>query len=462
MTVLIKGDRLLAVGRKDAIGVPHGAHVIPLPGKYVIPGLCDMHLHIAPREDVYPALLVANGITTVREMNGSPWHHHLRRSIEGGRLVGPRWTISSRIVDGAPSLWDGLPQPHLSVTSEKEARQAVRAAKAEGADLVKVYSRLPAGLFRVIAAEARRQGLPFAGHVPDLFDAREASDLGMRTFEHMYGLFLATARQERELRRAVARVRLDAPYYNDWFRRLHAIEWKAAAVHDRDKAARLFEQLARNGTWQTPTITMYRGLDTPAEARPPADQVKYLPASEGMQMWDYVAAEVYLRGRTPEETAQRKELFWRRIELVGALKEAGVPVLAGTDTGTAYVAAGFALHDELVWLTKAGFSSMEALQAATVEPARALGVAHERGTLTRGKAADMVVLDANPLTDIRNTRRVNAVVTRGRYIAAQARAALLADVERAAAKPVPTAQPAGHGCACHGPLVTAQDAGLRL
>ncbi|GLW96863.1 hypothetical protein Misp02_09500 [Microtetraspora sp. NBRC 16547] len=190
--------------------------------------------------------------------------------------------------------------------------------------------------------------------------------------------------------------------------------------------------LARNRTRVVPTLTVYQVLDRPDEVLDDG-RLKYVPAAVA-EGWRWALANIIKAGRTPEVTAQRYALFERRKAFVNELEEAGVPVVAGTDGGDVpFVVPGFSLHDELVNLVRSGLSPLRALRAATLEPARLLGLDDSIGTVAPGKAADLVVLDADPLADIRNTTRIHTVVTRGRVISMEQRARMLAEIESAAA-----------------------------
>jgi hypothetical protein len=452
MTVVITGERITALGPSAEVLIPRGAKTFDLTGRFLIPGLCDMHVHSGAAEINLP-LYLANGITTVREMWGQPFHHEWRDKVENGSLPGPRSVIAGTLIDGSPELWnDQAPRPGapIVVANEVEARRAVRQVKREHADFVKVYSRLSRTAFHAIADEARRQGLPFGGHCPDVVPIAEAAAVGMRSFEHLDGVWWSTSSRRRDIERELAAITIDpADAYGSWFRQVGVLEWKAATSYDRGKADALFARLRRSRSWQVPTLTMLQRLDLPGGADDP--RLRYVPREEA-EFWKQWA-DTRDQERTPEQVAQHRELFERRLRLVGAMHDAGLPILAGTDTGTTYIFPGFSLHDELALLVRAGLTPLQALQAATREPARYLGLEHSLGTVQRGNLADLVVLDADPLADIRNTQKIHAVLTRGRLIDAGQRERMLADVARAANPPGATpaaARPAVAGCGCHG------------
>lgn len=433
MTVLLRDERIVAVGRRNAVQVPAGAKVLDLSGKFVIPGLWDAHVHSIPAERISPPLYLVNGITSVREMSGSALLHKWRDRVDRGELLGPRSVIASRIVDGAPTIGD--PAAFVEVATEAQAREAVRQAELDGADFVKVYSRLPGNLHRTIAEEARRQRIPFAGHCPDAVPLSTASAAGQHSIEHLYSTWYDTSAREMELRARIAGLTIGRSDYVTWMHEIHRLEWDAAGSYSPRKAAAVFATLARNRTRIVPTLAVYRVLDRPDEVVLDDERLKYVPVAV-VEGWRWALENIVKGGWTPEETAQRHALLEQRLAFVGELARADVPVIAGTDAGDMpFVIPGFGLHDELAWLVRAGLSPLRALQAATIEPARMLGLDDTLGTVTPGKLADLVVLDADPLTDIRNTTRVHTVLTRGRVISPEQRTRMLADIAVAAAEP---------------------------
>ncbi|WP_328475945.1 amidohydrolase family protein [Actinoplanes sp. NBC_00393] len=445
--VLVRGDRVLDAGDLRRVPVPHGARVVDGRGKFLIPGLADMHTHATEIDPRDPELYAVNGVTTVRQMSSSDAVREWRAQIAAGARLGPQLIVGSAIVDGAPSLWEGLGVPHLAVADAAQARAAVREQAAAGADFIKTYTRLTSGSFHAIAAEADRLGIPFLGHVPDFVPVTDASDAGLRSIEHLFEFWYDTSRDERRLRREIARIKVAGGDYAGWFTGLHPIEYAAARTYDRDKAARVFERLARNGTHVTPTLTVHWTCDVPQDV--PHDDPRFRYASaDTLGYWQWATENIYLKGRTPRESAERRELFVRRLRLAGALARAGVPLMTGTDLGTAYLMPGFSVHDELRLLVHAGLTPAQALRAATYEPARHLGH-RDRGTIARGNVADLVLLDANPLRDIGNTTQIDSVFVRGELIDPATRQRILAEIEAAVQnKPSTGAVPAAVGCAC--------------
>ncbi|MCU1687227.1 MAG: hypothetical protein JWQ81_7966 [Amycolatopsis sp.] len=444
-TVLVQGDRITQLGRSSDVRIPAGMTVVDLRGKYLIPGLSDMHVH-SDTDQTSPALYLANGVTTVREMSGTQKNYDWRKRIDAGTLLGPRWVIGSRIVDGSPSLWDPNLLSVVEVTTEDDGRAAVRTLKAEGADFIKVYSRVPKDALYGIADEARRQRIPFVGHCPDNVPIAEAVDLGQRSVEHLFWTPFGISRKEADIRAKIAKIRLGEGDYAGWFAAIHPLEWEAVHSESRVKARQLFAKFAARGTRQVPTLVMHKALDRARELTPNDPRRKYL-SKDYWNTQDYVIQELYLNDRKPEDDAQWAAMFDYRLAIVGEMARAGVPIMTGTDTGTPEVFPGFAVHDELQLLVQAGLTPMQALQASTLEPAKFLGLEAIAGTIERGKRADLVILDADPLADIANTQRIHGVVARGRYLDPTTRQKMLDDVIAAAANAPAGTQVAA--CPCH-------------
>ena len=243
-------------------------------------------------------------------------------------------------------------------------------------------------------------------------------------------------------------MRVDGGDYAGWFTEdCTRSSYAAARSYDRGRAARVFERLARNGTRVTPTLSVHWTCDLPQDVPHDDPRFRYVSA-DMLAYWQWANENIYLKGRTPRESTERRELFGRRLRLAGALAEAGVPLMAGTDLGTTYLMPGFSLHDELHWLVRAGLTPAQALRAATHEPARFLGH-RDRGTIARGDVADLVLLDADPLRDIRNTTRIDSVIVRGRLIEPADRQRMLAAIEAAVRdRPASGVVPAAAGCGC--------------
>lgn len=427
MTVLINGNRVTSLGQTGRVRIPRGARVIDATGKYLIPGLWDMHVHITETERSLP-MFVANGVTGVRNTGGIAENlFRWRAEVASGRLLGPRIVACGPVVDGEnPSH----PDHSVIVRNAAEGRAAVISLKRQGADFIKVYDGVPRDAYFAIAEESRRRRIPFVGHVPTSVTTLEASDAGQRSIEHLGSILEGSSTAERELRSWVGPPAQPGDF-SAIPRRIAARGGRTLDTYSDERAQELFRHLVRNHTWQVPTLLVKKiwayvdDISTVEDAR-----LRYVPQSV-REEWS-PQRQLLFRYRTPEFIAYNKRLFQKEMALVGAMRRAGVEFMAGTDVGGAYTYYGFSLHDELALFVEAGFTPLEALQAATRNPARFLGRLNSRGTVERGKLADLVLLEADPLEDIRNTRRVNAVVLNGRYLPKEALQRMLADAEAAA------------------------------
>src|SRR5216684_4378958 len=261
------------------------------------------------------------------------------------------------------------------------------------------------------ADEPKRQNMVFAEHVPEFVTACEASDAGQKSIEHLTGVLVACSAKEEELRKENgARLRVDG-FRGDT---MTLEQSRALDSFDAKQAAALFARFKRNGTWMCPTLSVLRAQAFIGEADfRNGPRLTYTQNFLRKQFWDDGFG---FSSRTAEDNARARRVFQKQLEVVGMMKRAGVDFIAGTDTANPYVFPGFSLHDELALLVQAGFTPMEALQAATRDPARHLGRLDSVGTIEKGKIADLVLLDASPLTEIGNTRKINAVVVGGTLV----------------------------------------------
>jgi Amidohydrolase family len=389
--VTISGQTITSVTQNGA--PPTGARVVDGQGKFLIPGLWDMHAHIQGNEKAWLPLYIANGVTGIRDMGADlDFILDVREATASRRTLGPHIVAAGPILDDAPGDWP----LRIRVRNPDEGRATVQLLKRRGVDLIKVHNFTPRDVFFAIVEEARRQQLPVAGHVPLKVTIQEGVDAGMVTIEHMS---------------EDGRV------------------WKACsggAQYRPDSCRPFFEMLARRRVWQTPTLVASSELaviGTPASAIS-RDQLAY-------------ANKAFL-----EMHAGNQSFFVKRPEIVGILKNladvakvvtrdmaaAGVGILAGCDA----MIAGFCVHDELATMVAGGMTPAAALQTATVNPARYLGREMTLGTIAAGRLADLVLLDANPLQDIANVRRIRAVFTAGGFLDRSALDKLLTQARAAA------------------------------
>ena len=416
-TVVIDGDRIAAIGPAGTTLVPAGAAVIDGKGKFLIPGLWDMHAHIA--DPAMPAMFMRYGITGVRHMFSlMPGVTDLRPpAAKDGTPAGPRVVAAAQMLDGSGTAFTfPFGTNVIKADTPEAARAGVRKLSERGNDFVKVHSALPRGAYFAAVAEAKAVGLPVAGHVPYMVTAAEASDAGQLTIEHLDGVAASCSTLES---RCLARLRdfamaAQPDQHTPW-----RVECEALETFDSKKADALFVKFVANGTWHVPTLVQARGeaqLGDPNALDPAVE--KQLPgAARAFWKRDFKDGGVTLvlarRRYTRQDLLDREALFEGELKLVGRMHAAGVRLLAGTDTPCPLVVPGLSLHEELEILVRAGLTPADALRAATVNPAQCLGLTDRCGSVEVGKRADLVLLARNPLADIRNTRSIDAVLVGG-------------------------------------------------
>jgi imidazolonepropionase-like amidohydrolase len=410
-TVALQGERIVSIAAVDSAPAPQG-RMIDAHAGFLIPGLWDMHVHIQDLEDL--SLYIANGVTGVRLMFGSKNPKELRAKLVTAPIA-PQVLVGSAILDGDPPVWQGS----IIVHKPDEARRIVDEVKAGGADFVKIYNGIPRDAYFALADEAHKQSIPFAGHLPFEVRASEASEAGQRSIEHLTGIAIACSKREQDLMRDL--------------HPLHYIEntnliAEAIRSFDAAKCQELFAQFRRNGTWQVPTLTVHRGMaflnDTHFTSDP---RLAYM--SSGVRSRWQPENDFRFRRWPPAEFQLHRELLNADKSLVGIMFRAGVPLLAGTDAMNPFCFPGFSLHDELVLLVESGLTPLAALQSATLRPAEFLGRTEELGSVAPGKLADLVLLSADPLTDIHNTSQIQAVWYHGKYFDRSALDRLLEDAK---------------------------------
>ena len=401
-TVVIQGNRIVRVGTFGAVAVPAGARIVDGRRKFLIPGLWDMHVHtaISGGRELLP-LYVANGVTGVRDMAGD-WDtlRTWRSEIGLGQLVCPRMVVSGPYLEGGD-----VPIPHLLARNAAEASAGVDSLIALGVDFIKVHSQLNAESYYAIARRARQRGAVFAGHVPRVVGAGAASDSGQKSIEHLLGIPAECTPADS--------VALQPRY---------PVQGAIGRCSSEDLAP-LYAKFVRNGTYVTPTFTAQVEVAVwPTRAVPGDSLAHYLPKA----VREYVAQIFPMPDSIPPNAdSVGRAMLAKRLRQVAAMQRAGVHILTGTDAPLRNSPPGFGLHEELTLLARGGMSPLEVLRSATFEPARYFGVLDSLGTIAAGKLADLVLLDANPLEDIGNTRRISAVVANGRLYAGAERERLL-------------------------------------
>jgi Amidohydrolase family len=371
MTVVTRTNRIADIGRGTAI--PEGATRVDGTGKFLIPGLWDMHSHHQATGTESLDLFLANGVVGTRDMGADvDFILPLRNRINAGEMFGPEIVAAGPILDDRPPDWPF----RRRVTNGHEAREAVRDLKNRGVDFIKVHDSTPREAYFAIAEEAPKVGLSFSGHVPFSVTIEEAADSAIKSIEHLAN--------------------------NRVFRECSGKEPYSAA-----SCQPLFDKLAAKGVWQTPTMAFFQEIPDVFSGKP-LRHAEY--ASDSL-------LELTRKNVEVSKLDERALSSWRAnaktaLAAIHDLYSRGSRVLAGCDG----IVPGFCLHDELEWMTEAGLSPLQAIQTATINPARFLGREKTQGTIEAGKRADLILLEADPLTDIRHTRRIAAVLVRGRLL----------------------------------------------
>ncbi len=387
-TVSISGDTITSVIQGGG-AAPADAQVVDGRGTFLIPGLWDMHAHVT---EMWLPLYVANGVTAIRDMgNDLDEILRLRAATSSGRIVGPRILAAGPILDDAPGDWP----LRMRVKNAEEGRAAVQLLRSRGVDLIKVHNFTPRDVFFAIAEGARRHDLPLAGHVPLKVTVEEAIEAGLTSIEH----FSEDGRV-----------------------------WKACsggAQYNAEACGPFFEMLARRRIWQTPTLLAMSEVATigTSTSKVSADQLAYASKAhrEGWAFNQSLFA-------TPDAIRALRAGAEVNATVTRDMARAGIGILAGCDM----MIAGFCLHDELAAMVRGGMTPLEALQTATLNPARYFHLEQTVGRVAPGHRADLVLLNANPLADITNVRRIHAVVVGGRLLDRNELNKLLAQVKGAA------------------------------
>lgn len=417
MTVVVEDGRIKSIGPDGSIPLPDGAQPIPGEGQFLIPGLWDMHVHSSTdynQRQVFLPLYIANGVTGVRDLNGDCFdpcgplenpRDTVRawiRDIEAGVLVGPRIVASSEIIHPpAP----GEPSTIEAPATEEHGRALARLLADRGVDMIKVYDGVPREAFYGLLEEGRSRGLPVVGHVPLSVPATEAAAAGMRSMEHLFAVIDECSTTEPEQRPAVVEARREGD-----FEAVMQNLFTSFENFSLEKCQPVYRALAESGTWVVPTLAVH---GAPAEVAAWRDHpgMRYLPRNE-LEYWLGAAAGMI---SDPGGLSTWAYVQLRMGLVAKDLHDAGARMLAGSDALAVGVFPGFGLHDELESMVDAGLTPAEALVSATLEPARYLQATDSLGTIEPGKVADLVLLGGNPLEDIRNTRRIQAVIVRGRW-----------------------------------------------
>lgn len=394
-TVALDGDKISEVYRSSVVPSPQ-TEVIDGTGKFLIPGLWDMHTHYFWNYTFSNPLLIANGITGVREMWGNPdVINTVRQQTAAGEMIAPDIYAAGAIIDGVPPIWPGS----SGVANPEEAIAEVDKQVASGVDFLKVYSRLTKEAYMAISERSKEKNIPFTGHIPSSVSIWEAMEAGQYSSEHMYGILEASNSDLETLAAQPSQFsKKSMELMTDNF---------DEAIFDS-----LATVMAESDMWLSPTLTVLRSIAYLTDSSFTNDErLAYLPPFM-TGTWN-PANDFRFKSRTPEFYEASKTKYKLQLSLMGKLANKGVKIIAGTDYPNPYCFPGFSLHDELQLMVEGGMSNLQALQAATINAAIFQKKESHFGTVTAGKTANLVLLNANPLEDINNTRSIDLVLLRG-------------------------------------------------
>ncbi len=404
-TVLVRGDRIAELGAN--VSIPRHARRIDGRGKWLIPGLADMHTHFLSDDRIAAeflpdelAVIVANGVTTLRNPIGKPEHLLMRGHIERGEWLGPALWIASPQLAGRKFGSSFLGR---AVTTAEEARAAVRDFQREGYDFIKLTLFLTPPVYEAIVDEARQAGIRVIGHIGPQIPLARAIEAGQQ-IEHLDQFLEALVPPGAPFEGSVSDIAVYSPK-----------QWESLDWLDATKIPALARACAEAGVWNTPTSTF---IHTTFGAWRGDEELSATPD------WRFLSASVradLLRGRdhfwkNPPSAERRARYDELRNLITKALHDAGAKLLCGSDSPDALLLYGFSTHRELATLAGAGLSNYAALETATRNPHEWFGDLSEVGTISPGKRADLVLLGANPLADIAHTRAIEAVCVRGRWL----------------------------------------------
>ena len=387
-TVIVEDGVIALIGDVDDVPLPEDAVIVDGTDRYLMPGLAEMHAHVpdAASDDLdrVLTLFAANGVTTIRGMLGQPSHLALRQALLDGERFGPR------LITSGPSLNGN------SVAGPADAERKVNDQHLAGYDFLKIHPGLTAAEYKAIAATANELGMPFAGHVPVAVGVEGVFEAGMATIDHLDGYMAALMPPEVDR----------SGGYGGFFDVLLADQVLESLIDDVVSAT------VSAGTWNVPTQSLIEQLvndESVADLSSRAEN-RYMPRATVQRWAQAKESQLGERGFTPGIGARAIEI---RQKLILALHRAGAGLLLGSDAPQIFNVPGFSAHRELGFLVDAGLSPFEALQTGTTAPAEFLGL--DTGAIVVGKEADLVLLDANPLQDIANSRRVHGVMLRGTW-----------------------------------------------
>jgi imidazolonepropionase-like amidohydrolase len=404
-TVVVRDGRIAALGDRGAVVVPRGATRVDGRGRYLLPGLADLHAHVggydASASPEASAILrselllyVATGVTLIRNMAGGPKHVEYRRRVASGEVLGPRIFTATNVVDGPNAVWSFA----IRMSEPAEAEALVEGFVRDGYDQIKVYNELPRAAYAALLDAAARNGIRVVGHVPFSVGIDSALAAGQYSIEHQRGYDFDGVRPQALVRDGGR----NAERFGSWTR-----------MSD-ERMRDLVRKTVAGGTWNTPTFVidemLYDAERRQALASHPSARYVH-PAVRAVIAKNQLDAIF-----SAESKAALRESMPAKYRMVKMLDDADAGLLTGTDTMVPYLIPGFTPIDELEHFVRAGMTPYRALRAATINPAQFLGIGSEAGTVAVGKRADLLLVDASPLEDVANLWKRSGVMVAGRWL----------------------------------------------
>lgn len=431
-SVVVRGNRIVKTGPVNEIKNPSDAAIIDCRGKYLIPGLWDAHMHLTNSNVIAPAmypLLIVNGITYIRDTAAElqlikPLLEEAEKASRSEGMA-PDVFFTGPHLDGKQLSWSSS----VSAVTADKAHMIIDSLIIAGVDQLKIYDLLPKEVCIDALAYAKSKGLKVSAHVPLTMDVIEASKAGLASMEHMYNLEMSCSSDWDSLLQARRKMISNGSkmHGNDLregiyrAQRLHSFK-----TQDDERRELVLKTLAENNTWQVPTLVILAEAEHKVYAREDYKKTfRYLPEPARSE-WLKASEKRVEQPPSEEGLAHARWAY----DMIPRLVKSGIGIMAGTDMPLANLIPGFSLHEELALLVRSGLTPLQAIESATLKPAQFFGIDNEQGSISEGMLADIVLLDANPLDDIKNTQRINAVMRNGFLHTREKLDRILSDLEK--------------------------------
>lgn len=406
-TVIVRNGVITEIGDAKKVKIPKDAQRVEARGKYLIPGLTDMHVHLMSDDEAFPEslsedelkIMVAYGVTTIRFMGGTPEQLTLRAKSAKGEIMAP-------LIYAASPMFAGKKGPNTYVvTTEQEGREAVRKSKQEGYDYLKMTTDIKPEVYEAIVDEAKKQNIKVIGHADSRSIGLQRALKAGQQIEHLDSYMEALLPENSPIKGSVSDIYIYRPD-----------NWKSIDIVDENKIPEIARASVKANPFTTPTLHLFKftfGRGRTEETFKAQSDIRFFP-QKNIDFWAGVSKR-YLKTAVPIET--REKYIGLRNKIVKAIYDAGGKIMAGSDTPEWVMLYGHTLHLEMIDLRDAGLSNYAALESATRNPAEFFRTLNQTGTVAKGKRADLVLLNSNPLENISNTQNRAGVMLKGKYYA---------------------------------------------